>query len=47
MNEIDYACGIDCPDHYNDEQMLNEFVVCEDCELLYLDSFLTETFGTK
>ena len=45
MDNIDYACGINCPEHYDDEQMLMEFVVNNDCELCYLDTYLRETFS--
>lgn len=47
MSDIDYACGINCPDGYDDEQMLMEFVIDNDCELCYLDSYLRETFAGK
>ncbi len=45
MDKIDYAEGINCPDEYDDEQMLMEFVIQDDCELCYLDSFMKETLG--
>lgn len=45
MNEMDYACGIDCPEGYDDERMLMEFVIDGDCELCYLDSYLKEAFS--
>ena len=45
MNKIDYACGINCPEDHDDEQMLMDFVVNQDCELCYLDTYLKETFG--
>jgi hypothetical protein len=46
MDNIDYAEGINCPEEYDDEQMLHEFVIQEDHELYYLDSYLRETLGT-
>lgn len=47
MTNIDYACGINCPDDYDDERMLMEFVISDDCELCYLDTFMKETFLGK
>lgn len=47
MTDIDYACGIDCPEDYDDERMLMEFVINEDCELCYLDSYLKDSFSGK
>ncbi len=47
MSDIDYACGINCPDGYDDEQMLMEFVIDNDCELCYLDTYLKESFAGK
>lgn len=46
MENIDYAEGINCPDCYDDEQMLHEFVIQDDHELLYLDTYLRETAGS-
>lgn len=43
MDQIDYACTIDCPDSLDDEKMLMEYVIAGDCELCYLDTFLHET----
>lgn len=43
MDQIDYAEGICCPDDFEDEQALMEFVIREDCELCYLDTYLRET----
>ena len=34
MEQIDYACGIDCPDGADDEQMLMDYIIRDDCELL-------------
>ncbi len=45
MDKIDYAEGICCPDDYDDEQMLHEFVIQDDHELLYLDSYIKESLG--
>ncbi len=45
MDNIDYAEGINCPEDYDDDQMLREFVIREDHELYYLDSYLKETLG--
>ncbi len=45
MDNIDYAEGINCPENYDDEQMLHEFVIQDDHELCYLDSYLKETLG--
>jgi hypothetical protein len=45
MDKIDYAEGINCPDCYDDDQMLAEFIIQDDCELCYLDTYMTETFG--
>lgn len=47
MEQIDYACGINCPEGADDEQMLMEYVIHDDCELCYLDTYLKETFGNK
>ena len=47
MEQIDYACGINCPEGMDDEQMLMEHVIREDCELCYLDTYLRETFGQQ
>lgn len=47
MNSIDYANGINCPEDYDDEQMLMEFVVNNDCELCYLDTYMKETFAGR
>jgi hypothetical protein len=47
MEQIDYACGINCPEGMDDEQMLMEHVIREDCELCYLDTYLRETFGKQ
>lgn len=44
MEKIDYCEGINCPDDYDDERALMEFVIVEDRELYYLDAFLHETF---
>ena len=27
MEQIDYACGIDCPDGADDEQMLMDYII--------------------
>ncbi len=42
--DIDYACGINCPEDADDELMLTEYVLNNDYELCYLDTYLTETF---
>ncbi|HIZ15371.1 MAG TPA: hypothetical protein H9816_05630 [Candidatus Tidjanibacter faecipullorum] len=47
MEDIDYACGIDCPEDLDDEAMLMTYVIGDDCELCYLDTFLRETFAPK
>jgi hypothetical protein len=47
MEQIDYACGIDCPNHYDDDQMLREFVITDDHELMFLNTYLHETFAGK
>ena len=47
MEQIDYACGIDCPDGADDEQMLMDYIIRDDCELCYLDTYLKETFRNK
>ena len=47
MEQIDYACGIDCPDGADDEQMLMDYTIRDDCELCYLDTYLKETFRNK
>lgn len=46
MDKIDYEEGICCPEDYDDEKALMEFVIREDCELCYLDTFLKETLGS-
>ena len=45
MEQIDYACGINCPEGISDEQMLMDFVIDNDCELCYLDAYLKDTFN--
>lgn len=45
MEQLDYACGINCPDGVPDEQMLMDYVINNDCELCYLDAYLTDTFS--
>mgnify|MGYP003623424396 CR=1 FL=1 len=45
MEQINYDEGICCPDDYDDDKALMEFVIREDCELCYLDTFLRETLG--
>ncbi len=47
MDQIDYACGIDCPEGLDDEQMLMQFVIAGDCEMCYLDTYLRETFSLE
>lgn len=44
MDTIDYSLKIDCPDYLCDEEMMMKFVICEECELLFLDTLLIEAF---
>lgn len=47
MDQIDYACGINCPEGVDDEQMMKDYVVNDDHELYYLDTYLRETLRQK
>lgn len=47
MEQIDYANGIDCPDDLDDDAMLMNYVIGDDCELCYLDAYLRETFAKR
>ncbi len=43
MEQLDYECGIDCPEGLDDSQMLMDYVIAGDCELCFLDAWLGDT----
>lgn len=47
MDQVDYACTIDCPNGLDDETMMMDYVIAGECELCYLDTYLHETLREK